>query len=480
MNKIRISKEKLLSLYKQNLQEMAMDFDTADRPERGLQQKLATGDTDHKQIPYPETGNPNQNFQELLASERYRQVVSKLREYVPGAGTLSGISSVQQLMQNRNMLNLVGLMGQAHNNIVQIERNSREQLEALAVELVTKEMGIPEGSLQFDVKIVGMGEIDTDDFNKPQENQPQQPENGEEEGGQEEPPEADEDFEIEQDLFGNLQTLDLEKAKRRMINSLIQGASKRGHYMYNYVAERIQQITGSDTLITQYGILMSINDTLYWQVSDDTMKAAMGGGGGEGDLVGGKENINVETDPPTIIARAVNFPILVHEIIKGILELFGTRGRNADAYQDVEGEEDTMEQEVWDLRLGPSIWNRLRAQFPEEILIEENMVELQNYLLVEIFELPPKKFFVFFKEILTESERGKRLMNLLMENVNRIFHDVNNQVQQEDFEADLEQATEQVNDEDLMNFLTSLGIKMDKPGGMFGPKATDVDPEQGN
>jgi hypothetical protein len=468
MSKIRISKEKLLSLYKQNLQEMAMDFQTPDRPERGLQQKLAAGDTTHKKIPYPETGNPNQNFQELLASDRYRQVVAKLREYVPNAPTLSASGDPRGLMP------LIMLMGQAHNNIVNIERNSREQLEQLAIELVMKEMGIPEGSLQFDVKIVGMGEIDTDDFNKPQDNQ-QEPEAG----GEQEPQEADEDFQIEEDLFGELQGLDLEKAKRRMINSLIQGASKRGHYMYNYVADRIRQITGSDTLISQYGILMSINDSLYWQLSDDTMKAAMGGGG-EGDLVGGKDNIDVETDPPTIIARGVNFPILVHELIKGIMELFGTRGRNADTYQEVESEEDTMEQEIWDLRLGPAIWDRLRDQFPEEILVDENMVELQNYLLTEIFELPPKKFFVFFKEVLTNTERGKRLMNLLMDNVNRIFHDVNNQVQQEDFEADLEQATEQVNDEDLMNFLTSLGIKMDKPEGMFGPKATDIDPEQGN
>lgn len=457
MGNLRISKEKLLSLYKQNLQEMAMDFQTPDRPEGGLQQKLATGDTTHKQIPYPETGNPNQNFQELLASDRYRQVVAKLREYVPNAPTLNPSGDP------RGMMPLMLLMMQAHNNIVQIERNSREQLEALAVELVTKEMGIPEGSLQFDVKIVGMGEIDTDDFNKPQDNQQQEPENGED-GGEQEPPEADEDFEIEQDLFGNLQGLDLEKAKRRMINSIIQGASKRGHYMYNYVADRIQQITGSETLISQYGILMSINDTLYWQVSDDTMKAAMGGEGGEGDLVGGKESIDVQTDPPTIIARGVNFPILVHEIIKGVMELFGTRGRNEDKYQEVESEEDTMEQEIWDLRLGPAIWDRLRSQFPEEIVIDENQVELQNYLLTEIFELPPKKFFVFFKEVLTHTEKGKRLMNILMDNVNRIFHDVNNQVQQEDFDESLEQATEEVNDEDLLNFLTSLGIKMDKPG----------------
>jgi len=54
---------------------MAMDFDTPDRPYQGLQDKLSQGDTPLKKIPLPSTGEePNKNFQELLASDRYRQV----------------------------------------------------------------------------------------------------------------------------------------------------------------------------------------------------------------------------------------------------------------------------------------------------------------------------------------------------------------------------------------------------------------------
>ena len=89
MSKLLISKKNLLSLVNKNLQEMAMDFTTADRPESSIQAKLAAGDTPHKKVPYPETGRQNENFQELLASERYQQVVDKLRLYVPNAPTLS-------------------------------------------------------------------------------------------------------------------------------------------------------------------------------------------------------------------------------------------------------------------------------------------------------------------------------------------------------------------------------------------------------
>ena len=46
--------------------------------------------------------------------------------------------------------------------------------------------------------------------------------------------------------------------------------------------------------------------------------------------------------------------------------------------------EDTLEKEMWDLRLGPAIWDRVRASFPEEVLTK-NGKELQNYLFKLFF-----------------------------------------------------------------------------------------------
>ena len=42
---MKFTKEKILSLVKQNITEMAMDFDTPDRPASDLQQKLQANDT---------------------------------------------------------------------------------------------------------------------------------------------------------------------------------------------------------------------------------------------------------------------------------------------------------------------------------------------------------------------------------------------------------------------------------------------------
>lgn len=438
---MKFLKKDLLRILGENLYEMPMDFDTPDRPYQGLQDKLTQGDTPLKKIPLPSTGEePNKNFQELLASERYRQVVAKVREYTGVETPMRGEQGIMPLAQ---------MMMAAHNEIVQTESAHREDLEKLAVELVIREMGIPEGALQFDAKIVGMGEIDTQDFNREMQQQPNI-----------------DPVDIEQDLMTDLESMTMEKAKRRLINNMIQGASKRGHYMYHYVADKIREITGSDRIIGQYGILMSVNDTLYWQLSDEKMKMMMGGDGGGGSI-GGKEEVRTNTNPPTIVARGLNFPILVHELIKGVMELFAIQGRPTDeegndleSWSEIEGSEDTLEKEMWDLRLGPAIWDRIRSQYPESILTDENKIELQNYLLVEIFKLPAKQFLVFMREVISGSENGRRLMNELVDGVDKLFKDQDYQDAIEAFNENLNDITDNTDDDDLSDFLNGLGIKL--------------------
>jgi hypothetical protein len=435
-----LSKKKLLSLIKENLEEMAMDFDSEDRPDSGVEDKLKQGETPFKKVPLPKTGDePNKNFQEVLGSERYRQLLATLRRYVPNAPTLRGMEGVMSLQH---------LLMNAHNTIVQAELNHREELERLAVDLVMKEMGIPEGSIEFDAKIIGMGEVDTDDFNRDDNN---------EENPEEVDIDDDIDLGVELNLFNELQGLDVEKAKRRLINSVIQGASNKGHYMYHLAPEKIGEITGNPNLINMYGIMMSINDLSYWQLSDETIKQMGNSGAGKEQV----ERPEDEDGVAKVVARGINFPVLVHELIKGVLELFAIQGRPEDeeTYDEVESSEDTLEKEMWDLRLGPAIWDRLRNQFPEDILIDENKRELQNYLLVEIFKLPAKKFLVFMREVLQGTEKGKRLMNELMEGINRMFNDQAYEDAVSVFRDDLDDVTDESEPDDINSFLNSLGIK---------------------
>jgi hypothetical protein len=368
---------------------MAINFTTNDRFDKGVQEKLQLEETPLKIIPFPKTGEePNQNFQELLASERYTQVIEKIRRYTNLDTTIVGKQGLNQYM---------GEMMDSVYRIIELENPHREQLEELGINLVKKEMGIPEGVIQFDAKIIGFGGVETNDFNMEKPEDPQSPVNIEQE-----------EISDESEIFK------LECAKRRCINAIIQGASKRGHYMYHYVEQELTDIVGNDNLTAMYGKMMSVNDALYWHLPDNSLEMmAMEGS------IAGKEEVDRTTEPPTIKVRAINFPALIHELIKGILELFSHQGEPEDKelFIKVMQQEDLLHKEMWDLRLGPSMWDRIRSQFPEEILVDETLVEHQNYLITEIFKLPAKTFLIFIKEVLTGSEKGKKYMSKLMKNV---------------------------------------------------------------
>jgi hypothetical protein len=442
---MQFSKKKLLSLIQENLNEMPMDFDSQDRPDQGVQDKLAAGDTPLKKIPFPKTGDePNKNFQELLASERYKQVVAKMRQYTGTNTPMRGMEGLSPLMQQ---------MMSAHNQILQFEQNHRRELEQLAVELVMKELGVPEGSVQYDARIIGMGEFNPEDFNHDQE--------GEEEGG-EEGGEQEMDFGNEIEIVNDLEKLDLEKAKRRFINTIIQGASKRGHYMYHYVEDRVRQIVGDDRIIGLYGIMMSVNDALYWQLPDETMKAM-----GQGGNIAGREDVDRQTDPPTVKARAVNFPVLIHELIKGTLELVALHGRNRDEegneedFTDIEESEDTLEKEMWDLRLGPAIWDRIRSKFPEDVLTDETKAVIQLIVFQHIFKKPAKEFLVFMKEVVSNSETGNRLIETLVRGIEEDINNYDYEQTMSEFDDELTDITDQTDNDELKDFISGIpGISL--------------------
>lgn len=509
-----ISKKKVLSLLKENLEEMAMDFDTQDRPHGDIQRDLERGETPYKNVPFPETGRDDQNFQELLASERYKQVVANVRQYVGDIPTLSG---------DNQLMPLASMMQGALNNIINTERAHRQELEELAVRLVQKELSIPEGALQLNAKIVGVGDVNNEDFDyksdeeaereaQQQDQNPPAPQDG----GQEEPPEEEQftepeqqNIEVEEDLYAHLSNLNLERAKRRFINGLVQGASKRGHYMYHYVSDEIKRITDSEDIINQYGIMMSINDTLYWQMGNDMMKqaASMGtppeggqqapqgggqppqGGGeeeqperqgereGAGTAMAGRVDVDRNAEVPTVNAVGVNFPVLVHELIKGVYEIYSLQGvsKDAEVASAVASTEDTLFKENWDLRIGPAIWDRVMRSFPESIRSDENQFEMQNYLYVELIKLEPKQFFTFMREIMLKSERSLVLMDDLLEAIYKMWEDDTEGAQAEtaEFHQELEQASNEISDEDMNSFLQSLGINM-SVGGDFDVNNPDA------
>ena len=338
------------------------------------------------------------SFEEKIASKRFQDVVNKVKQYT-GLTDISGPSAFMELQM---------MLQRAVQDVKSIEGENEEYLENLAVDLVTKEMSIPEGTFQFDVELLsGMGQIDTSKMRT----QSQEPEDEDilQQFGVESEEEAEDDLD---DFMAAFEKFDMEKAKRRFINSLIQGAAKKGHYMFALVQDELNRL--DPRLLNLYGVLMSIADLMYWVVPDQMTQ--MMAGSGEG--VQGSEEVDDQTDPPTIKAKGLFFPVLVHELLKGVYEVLGTAGLPDDpkAAEMVMGSQDTLPYEIWDLRLGPVIWEKFIEAYPED-LFEDDLREIQNYLFSRFSALSTDEFFEVAREILSGTDKGKKIVKRMVDEI---------------------------------------------------------------
>jgi hypothetical protein len=422
---------------KNTIHEAPIDY--GDRPERmspDVEGKINRGETPLSKNPaFPDIqgGQVPQTFEQLIASKRFKDVVDKVKRYT-GQENISGQNALMQLQM---------AMMRGVQELFAIQRNNKEYLENLAVDLVRKEMGVRPDQLQYDAKLVGMGEIDMEGFSK--------------EGEEPEEEEIEQNFQQQEedieDFITAFERFDIEKAKRRFINALIQGSSKKGHYMFELVRDELDRI--DPRLLNLYGVVMSINDLMYWVLPDQMMDMMMSQSG-----VGGKEEVDIETDPPTVKARGLFFPILVHELIKGTMEVLGTQGLPDDPKQAemVMASTDTLANEVWDLRLGPVLWEKFLTAYPER-LFEEDKKFIQSYLFARFSALSADEFFKLAKMILRGDAKATSILDRMVTEIVNHLNEVH---------SDDDEETSSYGDEDddidpddlsdLDDFLGSLGI----------------------
>jgi len=372
-----ISKKDLL-----RLMEAPIDYEGPERMAGDVEKKI-TG----KETPYhgfPAIPNMDRDFIELISSKRFKDSVDKVRTAMGDTRTIQGSNALMQLM---------GTVGQAMQKLVMIQSQNKEVLEKLAVELVKNELGIPDDAMQFKAELVG---------------QPM----GAAEGMQSEP-EMPSEEEVEE-LMGDMENFNLEREKRRFINSLIQGAAFKGGHMYNLVKNEINDI--NPQLMNLYAVTQSLMEHAYWIFPN--MEGMAGGGGGQM----GQSEVDEETDPPTVKAKAVTFPLLVHELVKGVYEIFGSHGLPDDPRQQemILNAEDTLPAEIWDSRLGPIFWEKFMASYPME-LFDEDKKHIQHYLFMRFSALNAEEFMKVSKMILKGDPLGQQFIQGM---VNEIVKDL--------------------------------------------------------
>ena len=387
----------MLNEINRRLNEAPVSYDGPERMEPGIERQINQRETPYKEHPaLPQDGD--RDFIEMITSQRFKDSVDKVRRFLGDTTPIQGNNPMMGLMSS-----VMGSLRQ----IKQVEVQNKEYLENLAVDLVKKELGIPEGQLQFDVELVNgpMG------ASEGMQTQPEQPD---EEDVEEAFKESEEHQEEMEDFMDSMEKFNLEKAKRRMINSLVQGAAFKGGHMYTLVSDEINRL--SPNLLNLYGVTQSLMEHLYWLYPD--MENMAGGGGGQM----GQSESDPETDPPTIKAKAFTFPLLVHEIVKGIYSLYGDQGLPNDPVQRsmVVRAEDTLPSEIWDSRLGPIFWEKFRDAWPDK-LYEEDQRHLQQYLFMKLSQLEAKDFMVLAKAIVADKPEAKEVINRMVNEIVEIL-----------------------------------------------------------
>ena len=427
------SKEKLvLSEIKTRLKEAPVSYDGPERMEPGIERKINQRQTQYAEHPaLPQDGD--RDFIELVTSQRFKDSVEKVRRFLGDTTPIQGDNAMMGLMSS-----IMGSLQQ----IKRFESQNKEYLENLAVNLVKKELGIPEGQLQFDVELVGGGLSASEGMQR----QAEEPSEEEVEDAFKESEEHQEEME---DFMDSMEKFNLEKAKRRMINSLVQGAAFKGGHMYVLVSNEINRL--SPELLNLYGVTQSLMEHLYWLYPD--MEGMAGSGGGQM----GQSEADPETDPPTIHAKGFTFPLLVHEIVKGIYSLYGDQGLPNDPVQRsmVVGAEDTLPSEVWDSRLGPIFWEKFRDAWPDK-LYEEDQRHLQQYLFMRLSQLEAKDFINLAKAILEDKPEAKRVLDRMVNEIVEILkkHEYESKMSDEDNDDDYGDDFDDLDDIDL----SSLGF----------------------
>ena len=205
--------------------------------------------------------------------------------------------------------------------------------------------------------------------------------------------------------FKDIADIDLSNkaiGKRRFIDALIQGAS----YVYANVEglyiDDIDRI--NPELPRLYRKIRIINDFLLFtkkeEMSDDKPM--------QGSYV--ETHLGIDDAKTTIKAQGIIFPLLFHESIKGLFELFSAHGlpQDREKAQYIIKKADFVLAEPWDLRLGVGLWRMIFGGVEDT-----NMIP---YMFTSFVKIPTDEFNLSVKEILSNTEKGNEIINTLMAN----------------------------------------------------------------
>ena len=431
------SEKTILDNVNKRINEAPIDYSEVGgaRMEPGRQRKFESGEN-----PYKKYGI-SQELVDLLASEGFKKSIEKVKRALGDKAAAVEGNPQQVFMQlmmlaMRDLQSIMALQGRrkeeieelaenlvsSHFNLDKSPWNKRVRLEAT---LISGPMGAAEGmrtsSEQFSEEEVIEAFKNAE---KHKEEIADFAREVEELGGEFDSEQAEKVFgkKMEADA---LQSFEGERGKRRMVNTMIQGAAFSMGHLYKTLTDEINAI--DPRLMELYNISQSIMEHLYWLYPDMEQMAGSGGGQlGQSSF----EEPEDEGGPFVIKAKAPTLPLLVHELVKGLFDFMAwdSLPENEKQAQMVLGAEDTLPGEIWDSLLGPVLWTKFQSIIPSNIF-EDDKRHIQLYLFNRFSRLSADDMKKLTDSILRGDSYSQEMIKRM---INEIEEYLRNQPEEED------------------------------------------------
>ena len=320
-----------------------------------VRRSFESGENDYNDILGQELTNQ-------LAQEAFQEIADNIRRKT-GKRNVS-LSDVQSLLGN-------SLMAAAKEE----NRIGIENLERKAVDMIRKQFNIPVNAVEFDAKIVGLPpQMLVGRDMTPQQMEQLSRQAGVKVGkinreglkmskGEKEPPQGKTHEELKPAV-----------KRRRLTNAMMHGAARKSQNLHHLDDQLREE---NPELGRNYANLMAANDANYFLIDDETIRRE-----GESGIHAGNVKLDLSNpEKPKIIAQGMVFPILLHELSKGVVELMSLWGLSEDPEERkyVLDKTDNLASETNDIRLGTKIWEKFVAQIPvnnqEVISLTWNMLQ---------------------------------------------------------------------------------------------------------
>ena len=425
-----------------------------ERMDPNLERKLGDPESLYAKNPALRKGSADV---ERLISSRFGKVADKLKQ----------VTGIEDLSPShvKNML-ISEMMNKTH-EVIRLEAPIKPQLKQIAIDACLEETEA-DPSWYIIECLLNEAPIDVSNFRY----QPEEP-NDEDDDDEEEEDEEKTSLDIPsfdvEDLTPE-EEFELEKHKRNMINALIQGASKKGHYVFQKPNVKAQLDALNPRLYPNYLAIMAINDFFYFSMEQMIEQMSETGQGVAGKMELEEpdsedienfedENPGEEVPDTKIVATGLFFAILCHEIIKGIEEAASRFGlpKEPSMRQKVVGQTDLLSNEPMQLRIGPEIHEMMRFALPDEMFEPQNK-GLIYWFKVVLYQIEAKEFLSIMGDVISQDEQKNRRATAKFEEIMREAQQLKKEY--DDYkESKNEEPDDNPEDDDgLDDFLSSLGI----------------------